>query len=54
MYTWTLVFLLCSWKIETISISEMKISKVTDYAALKVDKIYYVLCSACKYFKEKT
>ena len=29
MYTWILVFLLCSWKKET-----KKISKVIDYAAL--------------------
>ena len=32
MYTWILVFLLCSWKIET----EMRRSKVTDYAALMI------------------
>ena len=35
MYTWILVFLLCSWKIEKI-ISKMKRLKVTDYAALSL------------------
>ena len=30
MDTWILVFLLCSWKIETLVLK----SKVTDYAAL--------------------
>ena len=33
MYSWILVFLLCSWKIETLFLKWKK-SKVTDYAAL--------------------
>ena len=34
MFTWIWVFLLYSWKIEFF-ISKIRISKVTDYAALK-------------------